>query len=108
MIEDINSHNKKAIIKFVDFKKDFDSHCKGSMLKILKAWDIPRRLQILINELYELTRAEVIANCFKVKSNLIQGDILAPNFFLTVTDYMTHSTYKVNKGILNFDHIVGE
>ena len=108
MIEDINSHNKKAIIKFVDFKKDFDSHCKGSMLKILKAWDIPRRLQILINELYELTRAEVIANCFKVKSNLIQGDILVPNFFLTVTDYMTHSTYKVNKGILNFDHIVGE
>ena len=94
MIKDINSHNKKAIIKFVDLKKDFDSRCKGSMLKILKAWDIPRPLQILISELYELTRAEVIANCFKVKSNLIQGEILVPNFFLIVTDYMIHSTYK--------------
>ena len=38
LIEGVKSHEKKAIILFVDFKKAFDSVHRGKMMKIFKAY----------------------------------------------------------------------
>ena len=50
LIEGVRSHNRKAIIIYVDFKKAFDSVDRCMMMKILKAYDVsPRLLKAISN-----------------------------------------------------------
>ena len=92
LIEEVKSHNLKAVLVFIDFKKAFDSIHRGRMLQILKAYDIPGKLIKAIGLLYENTRARVITpdgetEYFKIMAGLLQGDILAPYIFAIVLDY---------------------
>ena len=59
LIEGVRSHNQKALIMYVDFKKAFDSIHRSIMIKVLKAYDVPPKLP-LIEKMYENTRAKVI------------------------------------------------
>ena len=60
LIEGVKRNNRKAIIVFIDFKKAFDSIHREKMLKILKAYDVPKNLLNAIQKMYENTRAKVI------------------------------------------------
>ena len=87
------SHNRKAIIVFVDFKKAFDSVHRGMMMKILQAYDTPPNMLKARGKLYENTRAKVITpdgetDYFEVKAGVLQGDTLAPYLFTITLDYV--------------------
>ena len=43
LIEGVRSHNLKAVLTFVDFRKAFDSIHRGRMLQILRAYDVPEK-----------------------------------------------------------------
>ena len=51
LIEGVKSHNKKAIILYVDFKKAFDSIHRPTMMRILQAYDIPPKLLNAISKM---------------------------------------------------------
>ena len=44
LIEGVRSHNLKAVLTFVDFRKAFDSIHRGRMLQILRAYDVPEKV----------------------------------------------------------------
>ena len=107
LIEEVKSHSRKAIIIFVDFKKAFDSVNRREMLRILKAYDIPSRLLMAIEKLYENTQARVITpdgetTFFKVLAGVLQGDTLAPYIFAIVLDYVMRKTYNGREADLGF------
>ena len=51
--EGVKSHNLKAVVVFIDFKKAFDSVHEGRMLQILRGYDIPEKLIDAIGLLYQ-------------------------------------------------------
>ena len=79
LIEGVRSHNLKAVIIFVDFRKAFDSIHRGRMMEILKAYNIPNKLINGINLMYQNTRAKVITTdgqteLIDIVSGVLQGD----------------------------------
>ena len=107
LIEGVKSHNKKAIILFVDFRKAFDSIHREMMMKILKAYDIPPNLLRTISKLYEDTRVRVITpdgetEFFKIIAGVLQGDTLAPYLFAIVLDYVLRNTFSGREEELGF------
>ena len=107
LIEGVKSHNKKAIILYVDFKKAFDSIHRPTMMKILKAYGIPPRLLSAIERMYESTRAKVISpdgetDMFEIKAGVLQGDTLAPYLFAIVLDYVMRKTFAGRENELGF------
>ena len=107
LIEGVKSHNKKAIILYVDFKKAFDSIHRPTMIKILQAYDIPPTLINAISRMYENTRAKVISpdgetKFFEIKAGVLQGDTLAPYLFAIVLDYVMRQTFYGREKDLGF------
>ena len=107
LIEGVKSHNKKAIILYVDFKKAFDSIHRPTMMKILKAYNIPPKLLSAIERMYENTRAKVISpdgetEMFEIKAGVLQGDTLAPYLFAIVLDYVMRKTFAGRENELGF------
>ena len=107
LIERIESHNRQAIIIYVDFKKAFDSVYRKMLLKTLKASDTPPRLLKAIAKIYENTKAKEIipdgkTDFFKVKAGVLQGDTLAPYLFAIVLDYVMRETYRGREDELGF------
>ena len=60
LIERIKEKQLPAILTFVDFSKDFDSIHRGKLMKILKAYGIPKKIMDAISILYKDTEAQVI------------------------------------------------
>ena len=56
----VKSHNLKAIIIFIDFKKVFDSINREMMLHILESYGIPHNIIQVIALMYKDTYAKVI------------------------------------------------
>ena len=107
LIEGVKSHNRKAIILYVDFKKAFDSIHRPTMMKILKAYSIPPRLLAAVEEMYDNTRAKVITpdgetDFFEIKAGVLQGDTLAPYLFAIVLDYVLRKTFSGKEKELGF------
>ena len=80
--EGVKSHNLKAVVVFIVFKKAFDSVHGGRMLQILRAYDIPEKLIDAIGLLYQRTKASVITpdgetDFFEIQAGVLQGDTLA-------------------------------
>ena len=97
LIEGVRSKNLKAIITFVDFRKAFDSIHRGKMMKILKAYGVPEDVVMVINKLYEDTKARVITpdgetELFDIVAGVLQGDTLAPYLFTIVLDHVMRQT----------------
>ena len=92
IIEEVKANNLPAALTFIDFKKAFDSIHHGKMLKILKAYGIPPRLLKAIGSMYSRTQARVLTpggetSWFRILCGVLQGDTLAPFFFIIVLDY---------------------
>ena len=107
LIEGVKSRKQKAIILYVDFKKAFDSIHRSSMIKILKAYDIPPKLLAVIEKMYENTRARVITpdgetELFEIKAGVLQGDTLAPYLFAIVLDHVLRKTFTGKEEELGF------
>ena len=107
LIEGVKSHKQKAIILNLDFKKAFDSIHRPTMMKILKAYDVPTKLLSAIENIYENTRAKVISpdgetDYFEIKAGVLQGDTLAPYLFAIVLDYVLRKTFSGKENELGF------
>ena len=107
VIEGVKSHNQKAIILYVDFKKAFDSIHRPTMMQILKAYCVPPRLLSAIEKMYENTRAKVITpdgetDFFQIKAGVLQGDTLAPYLFAIVLDHVLRKTFLGRESELGF------
>lgn len=97
LIKGVKSHNRKAIILYIDFKKAFDSVNQSKMFKILKVYNIPNKLLSAIYTIYQNTTARVITpdgetEYFQITAGVLQGDTLAPYLFATVLDYVMRKT----------------
>lgn len=93
LIEGVRSHNLKAVLVFIDFKKAFDSIHRERMLQILRAYDIPEKLVNAIGLMYQNTKARVLTpdgetELFEILAGVLQGDTLAPYIFAIVLDYV--------------------
>ena len=107
LIEGVRNHNQKALVLYVDFKKAFDSIHRSSMMRILKAYDIPPKLLAVVEKMYEGTRAKVITpdgetDFFQIKAGVLQGDTLAPYLFAIVLDHVLRNTFAGKEKDLGF------
>ena len=107
LLEGVRSHNRKAIVLYIDFRKAFDSINRNKMIKILKAYDVPPNLLQAIILMYENTKARIISpdgetEFFKILAGVLQGDTLAPYLFIIVLDYVLRKTFKGREEELGF------
>ena len=77
------------------------------MLLILKAYGIPEELVTAISIMYEYTSAKVItpdgdSETFSILAGVVQGDILAPYFFVIVIDYIMRKAITGREEKLDF------
>ena len=77
---------------FIDFRKAFDSVDRDTLMKILLAYGIPKKIVDLISLLYTNTSAQGITpdgktEFFEILAGVLQGDTLAPYLFIIVMDY---------------------
>ena len=83
-------------VKFIDFKKAFDTFHRGKMLKILQAYGIPEIIVDAIQDSYSETRAKVTipdgeTDEFEIFAGVLQGNTLAPYLFIITLDYCLRS-----------------
>ena len=105
LIEGIKSHNMKAIITFVDFRKEFDSINISRMFNIISTYYTPRAIIYMISVLHADTCAKVITpngdtKEFQISKGVlgaIHGDTLAPFLFVIVLDYAMRIAIKDNE-----------
>ena len=104
IVEELNNHNKEAVIVFIDFKKAFDSIDRNVMFKILEAYGIPQEIVDAIKIMYTNTSATVITpegltDLFSINTGVLQGDPLAPFLFIICLDYALHKAINQSDGI---------
>ena len=92
LIELVKSHNLKAIIIVVDFKKPFDSIYRYIILRILKLYGISQNIIQAIALSYKYIYTKVIipdgeTDNFQISKGIFQDDILAPFLFVITLDY---------------------
>ena len=92
ILEGAKRKHLPAAMVFVDFKKAFDSLHRGTLMKILLAYGIPKEIVDLIGLLYINTKAKIITSdgetdLFDIVAGVLQGDTLAPYLFIIVLDY---------------------
>ena len=107
LIEGVRSHNLKAVIVFVDFRKAFDSIHRGKMLQILRAYGVPEKIVKAIGLMYQNTRARVVTpdgetEFFEILAGVLQGDTLAPFLFAIVLDYAMRQALQGREEELGF------
>ena len=92
LIEGVKSHNLKAIIICVDFKKAFDSINREIMISILTSYGIPHNIIQAIALTYKETYVKVITpdgetESFQITKGVLQGDTLASFLFVSTLDH---------------------
>ena len=83
----------QATILFVDFTKAFDSIHRGKMEQILLTYSLPKETVTAIMILYRNTKVKVLSldgdtDYFDIVAGVLQGDTLAPYFFIISLDYV--------------------
>ena len=106
LIEEVKERNLKVTLVIIDFKKAFDSIHRGNLLKILRAYRIPKIIVSAIGLLYKGTKAKVLSpdgetEFFEILVGVLQGDTLAPYIFSIMLDYA------LRKAIRNDAHKIG-
>ena len=89
--------NLQATLLFVDFTKAFDSIHKGKMEQILLAYGLPKETVVAITILYRNTKVKVRSpdgdtEYFDIVAGVLQGDTLAPYFFIICLDYVLRTS----------------
>ena len=82
---------------FTYFKKAFDSINRDTIWKILRYYGIPQKMVNIIKCLYEGSTSAVrvdgsLSKEFLITTGVLQGDTLAPSFFIIVLDYVLQNT----------------
>ena len=93
ILEGVWAKNLQATILFVDFAKAFDSIHRGKMEQILQAYGLPEETVAAIMILYRNTKVKVRSpdgdtEYFDIVAGVLQGDTLAPDFFIICLDYV--------------------
>ena len=83
----------EATILFVDFSKAFDSIHRGKMVQILLAYGLSKETITAIMMLYKNKKVKVrspdrYTDYFDIVAGVLQGDTLAPYFFIICLDYV--------------------
>ena len=104
IIEGVKSKNLKAVLTFIDFKKAFDSVDRNKLIEILHAYGIPEKLARAISIMYADTVAKVISpdgetDFFEILAGVLQGDTLAPFFFIIVIDNVMRTALEDHESI---------
>ena len=107
LIKCVKSHNLKAVLTFVDFRKAFDSIHRGRILRILRAYDVPDRIVQVIGLMYNGTSARILTpdgntDYFEILAGVLQGDTLSAFLFAIVIDYTMRKANDTKKGKLGF------
>ena len=95
--EGLQAKNIQATILFVDFTKAFDSIHRGKMEQILLTYGLPKETIAAIMILYRNTKVKVRSpegetDYFDIVAGVLQGDTLAPYFFIICLDYMLRTS----------------
>ena len=97
ILEGVRTKNLKATILFVDFTKAFDSINRGKVEQILFAYSLPKETIAAIMTLYRNTKVKVCSpdgdtDYFDIVAGVLQGDTLAPYFFIICLDYVLRTS----------------
>ena len=99
ILEGIRAKNIQVTLLFVDFTKAFDSIHRGKMEQILLAYSLPKETVAAITILYRKTKVKVrspdgFTEYFDIVAGVLQGDTLAPYFFIICLDYVLRTLIK--------------
>ena len=97
ILEGIRAKNLLATILFVDFTKVFDFLYREKMEQILLAYGLPKETVAAIMILYRNTKVKVLSSdggtdYFDIVAGVLQGDKLAPYFFIICKDYVLRTS----------------
>ena len=97
ILEGVRAKKLQATILFVDFTKAFDSIHRGKTEQILLANSIPKETVAEITILYWNTKVKVRSpdgdtDYCDIVAGVLQGDTLAPYFFIICQDYMLRTS----------------
>ena len=97
ILEGIRAKNLQATLLFVDFTKAFDSIHRGKMEQILLAYGLPKETVAAITILYWNTKVKIRSpdwdtEYFDNVAGVLQGDTLAPYFFIICLDYVLRTS----------------
>ena len=97
ILEGVRAKKLRATLLFVDFTKAFDSIHRGKMELILLAYGLPKETVAAIMILYRNTKVKVRSpdgdtEYFDIVAGVLQGDMLAPYFFIIFLDYVLRTS----------------
>ena len=95
-VESLKAYGQKTLL-FVDFTKPFDSIHRGKMEQILLAYVLLKETIAAITILYRNTKVKVCspdgdAEYFNIVAGVLQGNTLAPYFFIICLDYVLRAS----------------
>ena len=93
-MEGASSQNIPLFITFIDFMKAFDSIDREMKFAILRHYGIPEQILSAIRVLYDDSKSREyveseFSEAFKITTGLLQGDVLAPFFFIIEINYVS-------------------
>ena len=93
IIEEIKIANRKAPIVFAHFSKAFYSINRSAKLHILHLYGLPDEIIAGIKTMYDNPETFVLSpdgttDSFFTTTDILQGDIFTPYFFIIVVDYV--------------------
>ena len=97
ILDGVRAKNLQATMLFVDFAKAFNSIHRGKMEQILLAYSLPKETIATIMMLYRNTKVKVCSpdddtDYFNIVAGVLQGDTLAPYFFIICLDYVLRTS----------------
>ena len=102
IIEQSTEWQRQIYINFVDFEKAFDSIHRESLWRILRMYDIPQDIVLIIKSFYSNFSCSVGNNGIKleVKSGVRQGCVMSSLLFIIAIDWvMKRTTEDHSRGI---------
>ena len=100
-VESLKAYGQKKTtigpLLFVDFTKVLDSIHRGKMKQIFLAYGIPKETKAAITILYRNTKVKVRSpdwhtEHFDIVAGVVQGDTLAPYYFIICLDYVLRTS----------------
>ena len=97
ILEGVRAKKLQLTLLFVDFTKAFDSIHRGKFELILLAYGLPKVTVAAITILYRNTKVKVRSpegdtEYFDIVAGVLQGDTLAPYFFIICLDYVLRTS----------------
>ena len=107
LIEGAKGNSLPCILTFIDFRKAFDTIHRGKLIEILRACGVPNKIIEAIEATYSETWAKVRTadgetETFQILAGVLQGDTLAPFFFIVALDFVLRRAIEGHEEELGF------